>query len=164
MNEQNQKPEWFTLADKDRAATPSRLKKSAKITLLLFPLVVVLSGVAYANLHQESAANADSPVISQTSVAPVVAAISVIPTTQSKSVVASNIKTQSKSVVASNIKISQPSQGNDEEADDAPALGSVPTASSTKAAPMNPIAKAPRGHGREGGEGRENHGSEEEDD
>ena len=152
MNEQNQKPEWFTLADKDRAATPSRLKKSAKITLFLFPLVVVLTGVAYANLHQESAANADSPVISQTSVAPVVAANSVTPTTQSKS------------VVASNIKISQPSQGNDEEADDAPVLGSVPTASSAKAAPMNPIAKAPRGHGREGGEGRENHGSEEEDD
>ena len=152
MNEQNQKPEWFTLADKDRAATPSRLKKSAKITLFLFPLVVVLTGVAYANLHQESAANADSPVISQTSVAPVVAVNSVMPTTQSKS------------VIASNIKISQPPQGNDEEADDAPALGSVPAASSAKAAPMNPIAKAPRGHGREGGEGRENHGSEEEDD
>jgi cytoskeletal protein RodZ len=152
MNEQNQKPEWFALADEDKAATPSRLKKSAKVTLLLFPLVVVLTGVAYANLHQESAANADSLVISQTSVAPVVAANSVIPTTQSKS------------VIASNIKISQPPQGNDEEADDAPALGSVPTASSAKAAPMNPIAKAPRGHGREGGEGRENHGSEEEDD
>ena len=152
MNEQNQKPEWFTLADKDRAATPSRLKKSAKITLLLFPLVVVLSGVAYANLHQESAANADSPVISQTSVAPVVAANSVIPTTQSKS------------VVASNIKISQPSQGNNEEADDAPALAAPSSAAPTKAAPANPIAKAPRGHGREGGEGRENHGSEEEDD
>ena len=152
MNEQNQKPEWFALADEDKAATPSRLKKSAKVTLLLFPLVVVLTGVAYANLHQESAANADSLVISQTSVAPVVAANSVIPTTQSKS------------VIASNIKISQPPQGNDEEADDSPALGSVPTASSAKAAPMNPIAKAPRGHGREGGEGRENHGSEEEDD
>ena len=152
MNEQNQKPEWFTLADKDRAATPSRLKKSAKITLLLFPLVVVLSGVAYANLHQESAANADSPVISQTSVAPVVAVNSVMPTTQSKS------------VIASNIKISQPSQGNNEEADDAPALAAPSSAAPTKAAPANPIAKAPRGHGREGGEGRENHGSEEEDD
>ena len=153
MNEQNQKPEWFALADEDKAATPSRLKKSAKVTLLLFPLVVVLTGVAYANLHQESAANAESPVISQTSVAPVVAANSLMPTTQSKS------------VIASNIKISQPPQGNDdEEADDAPAVGSVPTASSAKAAPMNPIAKAPRGHGREGGEGRENHGSEEEDD
>ena len=152
MNEQNQKPEWFALADEDKAATPSRLKKSAKVTLLLFPLVVVLTGVAYANLHQESAANADSPVISQTSVAPVVAANSVMPTTQSKS------------VIASNIKISQPPQGNDEEADDALALGSVPTASSAKAAPMNPIAKAPRGHGREGGESRETHGSEEEAD
>jgi cytoskeletal protein RodZ len=153
MNEQNQKPEWFALADEDKAATPSRLKKSAKVTLLLFPLVVVLTGVAYANLHQESAANAESPVISQTSVAPVVAANSLMPTTQSKS------------VIASNIKISQPPQGNDdEEADDAPAVGSVPTASSAKAAPMNPIAKAPRGHGREGGEGRENHGSEEEED
>lgn len=137
MNEQNQKPEWFTLAEKDRAATPRRMKKSAKITLLLFPVIAVLAGVAYASLHQEPAANADSSVISQTSVAPVVAADSVAPTTQGKS------------VGASNIKISQPSQVTQEEASDAS---------------MNPIAKAPRGHGHEGGEGRENHGSEEEDD
>lgn len=116
MNEQNQKPEWFTLADEDKAATHSQLKKSAKISLLLFPLAVVLTGFAYANLHQESAANADSPVISQTTVAPVVI------------------------------------------------TNSAPAATPTKVAPMNPIAKAPRAHGREGGEGRENHeGGEGED-
>jgi cytoskeletal protein RodZ len=152
MNEQNQKPEWFTLADKDRAATPSRLKKSAKITLLLFPLVVVLSGVAYANLHQESAANADSPVISQTSVAPVVVTNSSTPATKSHA------------VTASTINVSHPPQVNNDEGDDAPALAAPSSAAPTKAASANPIAKAPRGHGREGGEGRENHeGGEGED-
>jgi len=140
MNEESQKPEWFALADADKANSPSRLKKSAKVTLLAFPLAAVVAGVAYVNLHQESAAKAESPVISQTSVAPVVAANSVTPTTQSKS------------VVTSNIKISQTSQGNNEEADDAPALGSVPAASSTKVSPMNPVTKAPRSHGREDGE------------
>lgn len=89
MNQENQKPEWFTLADADKAHSPSRFKKSAKVTLLAFPLAAVLVGVAYANLHQEPAANADSPVISQSSATPAVAINSATPTTHSRTVTAS---------------------------------------------------------------------------
>jgi len=120
MNQENQKPEWFTLADADKANSPSRFKKSAKVTLLAFPLAAVLAGVAYANLHQEPAANADSPVTSQSSATPAVAINSATATTHSRTVTAP-----------------------------------------TKAAPTNPITKAPKGHG---GEGRENNEGGEGDD
>ena len=120
MNEENQKPEWFALADADKAHSPSQLKKSAKVTLLAFPLAAVLTGVAYANLHQESADNGDAPVISQSSATPAVAINSPTPTNHSRTV-----------------------------------------SDSTKAAPANPITKAPKGHD---GEGRENHEDGEGDD
>jgi len=148
MNEQNQKPEWFALADADKANSPSRFKKSAKVTLLAFPLAAVLAGVAYANLHQEPAANADSPVTSQSSATPAVAINSATPTTHSRT------------VTASTISLSRPPQVGNQE-DDAQALGAASTAAPAKAAPANPITKAPKGHG---GEGRENNEGGEGDD
>jgi len=148
MNEENQKPEWFALADADKAHSPSRLKKSAKVTLLAFPLAAVLAGVAYANLHQESAANADAPVISQSSATPAVAIKSATPTNHSRT------------VTTSTISLSRPPQAGNQE-DDAPALSAASGVAPTKATPANPITKAPKGHG---GEGRENHEGGEGDD
>ena len=56
MHQENSKPEWFALADSDRASVPSRSKK--RLSLLLVPAVIAIAGVAYVNLHGESSADA----------------------------------------------------------------------------------------------------------